>query len=29
MHIIKGLVPDKENQIQHNKIKLKDIIKIS
>ena len=27
MHIIKGLMPDKDNQIQHNKIKLKDIIK--
>jgi hypothetical protein len=27
MHIIKGLMPDKDNQTQHNKIKLKDIIK--
>ena len=27
MHIIKGLMPDKDNKIQCNKIKLKDIIK--
>ena len=27
MHIIKGLMPEKDNQVQCNKIKLKDIIK--